>query len=179
MPPAGTKDDKHAGAKNKGFFSGWGSSHKKSQEAPPKKAPDTHVVPAAHRRQRSDDPRPFASPASVDASGIGAPPSPSAKQSTGSGDSRAAGGLPGGPSQAAHSLPFPSVRNGPTPVVVSDVYSRWGRWSTLYRTLTCPPPSRTGQPIGLLELDIFEGFGLPASDMGISSDPYLVATLTG
>ena len=38
---------------------------------------------------------------------------------------------------------------------------------------------RAAHPVGVLELGVLEGFELPAADLGASSDPYVVATLTG
>jgi hypothetical protein len=35
------------------------------------------------------------------------------------------------------------------------------------------------RPIGIVQVAIIEGFGLPASDFGVSSDPYCIVTLTG
>jgi hypothetical protein len=35
------------------------------------------------------------------------------------------------------------------------------------------------RPIGIVQVAIIEAFGLPASDFGVSSDPYCIVTLTG
>ena len=75
---------------------------------------------------------------------------------------------------------FPSVSDTPTPQGVEDVFRRWKPWTgNVWDALCSDADARLGQPIGVLELDVIEGFGLPASDFGVSSDPYVVATLTG
>jgi len=169
--------DANTGVKKKSIFSGWTSVKKKKQaDLSVKEDSSSHHFTSDVRDQPSDDSLHAAptSPSDHTASAAAHGNHHEAKTG-GSGVPQLDGKLP----QEVHSSPFPSVHDGPTPASISDVYSRWGRWSTMCRTLMCPPPSRNGQPIGLLELDIFEGFRLPASDMGISSDPYLVATLTG
>lgn len=167
-----------AGVKKKSLFSGWNIVKKKEREVLSFSDSSSHHSTADVHRRGSDD-------------GLSSPPtSPPEHAATAAATngrnsdvkSAVGGGAPPVDNKLpheVHSSPFPSVHDGPTPASISDVYSRWGRFSTMCRTLMCPQPSRNGQPIGLLELDIFEGFRLPASDMGISSDPYLVATLTG
>lgn len=70
----------------------------------------------------------------------------------------------------------------PPPPLAEDFSPVYQRWSTITRVLEplfCKKEDRIQNPIGLLEVDIIEGFGLPASDFFVTSDPYCIATLTG
>lgn len=61
----------------------------------------------------------------------------------------------------------------------SPIYQRWSSLHRFLEPLCCKKEDRVQNPIGLLEVDIIEGFGLPASDLWVTSDPYCIATLTG
>ena len=183
MASSSKASDVKAGVKTTNMFSGWRTVKKKKRTVLSFDEGRSHHSSAEVHRRGSDDG--LSSPPTSHSEHTANPPAAAAAAAANGSqsDAKTSGGgaspLAGKQPREVYSSPFPSVHDGPTPASISDVYSRWGHFSTLCRTLMCPPPSRNGQPIGLLELDIFEGFRLPASDLGISSDPYLVATLTG
>lgn len=64
---------------------------------------------------------------------------------------------------------------------VEDTYAQWRSLAGVKEALFCPATEREKHPIGVLELEVIEGFGLPAADFpfAMASDPYCIATLTG
>jgi hypothetical protein len=74
---------------------------------------------------------------------------------------------------------LPLAETQPPLADFSAVYQRWSSIHRVLEPLCCKKQDRIQNPIGLLEVDIIEGFGLPASDLWVTSDPYCIATLTG
>ena len=56
--------------------------------------------------------------------------------------------------------------------------SHW-RGQAMRKAALCPAGDKVHYPIGTLEVTLVEGFGLPAADFGVSSDPFARLTLTG
>jgi hypothetical protein len=73
----------------------------------------------------------------------------------------------------------PGSDDGTKATAALGTFKTWLSNEGIRSALMCSAEKQPYYPVGMLDLKIAEVFGLPATDFGVSSDPYCVATLTG